>query len=70
MDKFFSMGGYAPFIWSSYGIGIGGLVVLAVISVRTLRARERELQFIGTRQKKNVINNTESCQGEGTIHES
>ncbi len=49
------MGGYAPFIWSSYGIGIGGLLVLAVLSVRTLWARERELRLLGTRQKENSI---------------
>lgn len=84
MDEFFFMGGYAPFIWPSYGIGIGGLVVLAVFSIRTLKARERELLLLQkklgniTTQKYIIARDstgTEICQQEegtihGTIHES
>ena len=37
------MGGYGSFIWSAWGIALVVLTVLIVGSVRSMRAREREL---------------------------
>ena len=71
MCEFFFMGGYAPFVWPSYGIGIGGLIILAVASVWTLWAREKELQILNTLQEKTCNSTGTECpQKEGTIHET
>jgi heme exporter protein D len=43
MSEYFSMGGYAPFIWPSYGVAALLLVVLFVVSARRLQAAERAL---------------------------
>jgi heme exporter protein D len=43
MSEYFSMGGYAPFIWPSYGVAAVLLVVLFVLSARRLQAAERAL---------------------------
>ncbi len=46
MMQFFSMGGYAAFVWPAYGIA--AIVMLGVLaqSVRSLRAHERELRSL------------------------
>jgi heme exporter protein D len=38
--QYFAMGGYAAFIWPSYGIAALLLVVLFLLSARRLRAAE------------------------------
>ncbi|MBF0095524.1 MAG: heme exporter protein CcmD [Alphaproteobacteria bacterium] len=38
------MGGYAGFVWPSYGVTAVALLALAVGSVRAMRAREAELR--------------------------
>lgn len=43
MADFFAMGGYAAFVWPSFGITAGVMVVIWLASVRSLRAREAEL---------------------------
>ncbi|MDW8444633.1 MAG: heme exporter protein CcmD [Acetobacteraceae bacterium] len=43
MSEFLAMGGYAAFVWPSYAIGVGGLVVLALVSLRQWRAAKAEL---------------------------
>ena len=43
MNEYFSMGGYALFIWPSYGVAALLLVVLFVLSARRLQAAERAL---------------------------
>jgi len=37
------MGGYGSFIWSAWGIALVVLTVLIVASLKSMRAREREL---------------------------
>jgi len=44
MSDYFAMGGYAAFIWPSYGIAVLLLTALLLISVRRLRAAERALK--------------------------
>jgi heme exporter protein D len=43
MSDFFDMGGYAGFIWSSYGVAAVVLMGLVVASLRDLRARRDEV---------------------------
>jgi heme exporter protein D len=43
LSSFLDMGGYAGFVWSSYGITVVVLVVLLVASLRSLSAREAAL---------------------------
>lgn len=43
LSSFLEMGGYAGFVWASYGITVVVLVVLLVASLRSLKARETTL---------------------------
>ena len=43
MSEYFAMGGYAAFVWPSYGVTAVLLVVLFVVSARRLSAAERAL---------------------------
>ncbi|HUC62949.1 MAG TPA: heme exporter protein CcmD [Alphaproteobacteria bacterium] len=43
ISTFLDMGGRAAFVWPAYGITALVLIGLLVQSVRTMRAREREL---------------------------
>lgn len=42
--SFWQMGGYAAYVWPAFGAAALILIALLVISVRTLRARERTLR--------------------------
>ena len=41
--QYFAMGGYAAFIWPSYGVAALLLVVLFLLSARRLQAAERAI---------------------------
>jgi heme exporter protein D len=43
ISDFLSMGGYARFVWPAYGIGFAVMAGLLVQSLRSYRARQREL---------------------------
>jgi heme exporter protein D len=43
MSEYFAMGGYAAFIWPSYGIAALLLAALLLLSARRLHAAERAL---------------------------
>jgi heme exporter protein D len=43
LSSFLNMGGYAGFVWPSFGISVLVLVVLLVASLRSLNAREATL---------------------------
>ncbi len=43
---FLEMGGYAAFVWPAFALTLGVLGGLAVVSVRTLRSRERQLRAL------------------------
>ena len=43
MSEYFAMGGYAAFIWPSYGVAALLLVVLFLLSARRLHNAERAL---------------------------
>jgi len=42
-SDYFAMGGYAAFIWPSYGVATLLLIVLFLLSARRLRTAERAL---------------------------
>jgi heme exporter protein D len=43
VSEYFAMGGYAAFIWPSYGVAALLLIVLFLLSARRLQAAERAL---------------------------
>ena len=43
MGEFLHMGGYAPYVWSSYGLGVLFLVGMLLTSLRRLRTRQADL---------------------------
>ncbi len=49
MDRFqafLDMGGYAMFVWPAYGIAIGVLIGLLVVSLRGMRGHEEALRSL------------------------
>jgi len=44
ISTFLAMGGYAGYLWPAYGIAAFVLAALLVLSLRAMRARERELE--------------------------
>jgi heme exporter protein D len=49
IHEFLEMGGYAAYIWSSYGLVLAVLVGLLITSFLGVRARERELAALEER---------------------
>jgi len=43
LSEYLNMGGYAGFVWPAWGIALVVLGGLIAITLRTMRAREREL---------------------------
>lgn len=43
VQEFFAMGGYAAYIWSAWGVTLLVLTALLFASLRSMRAREKEL---------------------------
>ncbi|WP_119679850.1 heme exporter protein CcmD [Indioceanicola profundi] len=50
MTEFFAMGGYAVYIWTSYGLAALILVGLLLASIRSLRANEQVLTALEAAQ--------------------
>ena len=42
--NYLAMGGYAAWVWPSYGLAALGVIGVLLISRRTLKAREREFE--------------------------
>lgn len=49
MNEFFAMGGYATYVWWSYGLTAAVLIGLAVFAVRRARRRRAELDDLQAR---------------------
>ncbi len=49
MSDFLAMGGYATFVWWSYGLTAAVLIGLAVFALRRARARREELDQLQAR---------------------
>ncbi len=41
---FLAMGGYSPYIWASYGLCFGGMIILLIQSILTWKKRRSELE--------------------------
>ncbi|HMK67078.1 MAG TPA: heme exporter protein CcmD [Stellaceae bacterium] len=41
MTEFLEMGGYARFVWPAYGVAVLVLLVMALVSLRSWRRRQR-----------------------------
>lgn len=48
MSEFFSMGGYALYVWSSYGVAAAVLIGILLLSLRSLRGNEALLETLET----------------------
>ncbi len=46
MNSFFAMGGYAVYVWPAYGVAAVVLIGLWIASLRSLRAREAEIEAV------------------------
>jgi heme exporter protein D len=57
---FFAMGGYAGFVWPAWGVAVAVLAGLVVQSLRTLRARERELATLEAARPPRLRRRTET----------
>jgi len=44
MMEFFAMGGYAAYVWPAYGLAAVILIGVWIASVRSLRARESDVE--------------------------
>ena len=44
MSHFLAMGGYAVYVWPAYGVAAVVLIGVLIASVRSLRAREAEIE--------------------------
>ena len=44
--QYLSMGGYAVYVWSAYGVAAVVLAALAIVSWRRTKAHEAELQSL------------------------
>jgi len=44
MNEFFAMGGYAAYVWPAYGLAAAILIGVWIASVRSLKARETEVE--------------------------
>ena len=46
MIEYLSMGGYARFVWPAFAVAAAVMAALALVSRRTLRARQAELEAL------------------------
>jgi heme exporter protein D len=70
MAEFFSMGGYAAYVWPAYGIAAVILVAMLIVSLRGLRRHEALLKALETsrprrRQRNRPTNSTALPAAEG-----
>ena len=52
MAEFFSMGGYAAYVWPAYGIAAVILVAMLIVSLRGLRRHEALLKTLETNRPR------------------
>ncbi len=57
---FLSMGGYAAYVWSALGLTAVVLIGLWIVTLRTVRVRERQLRLLGRREADRVRSRNEA----------
>ncbi len=50
LSEFLNMGGYAPFVWPSFGATVAIMAVLLVVSLRTLKRNQAALDALKDRE--------------------
>jgi heme exporter protein D len=52
VSDFFNMGGYAFYVWLSYGITLGSIVMLVLLSARRKQTVLKEIAKQASREKR------------------
>ena len=52
MAEFLAMGGYAPYVWSTFGITLVVLVINVITAKRRLRSVREELKLRAAREAR------------------
>jgi heme exporter protein D len=52
VSDFFNMGGYAFYVWLSYGITLGSIVILVLLSARRQQTVLKEIAKQASREKR------------------
>ncbi|HVM79961.1 MAG TPA: heme exporter protein CcmD [Stellaceae bacterium] len=52
MMDFLAMGGYARFVWPAYGVAVLVLALMAIVSFRSWRHRQRLWSEISTTRRR------------------
>jgi heme exporter protein D len=52
VSDFFNMGGYAFYVWLSYGITLGSMVILVLLSARRKQTVLKEIAKQASREKR------------------
>ena len=53
MSDFFAMGGYGLYVWTAYGVSAVVLIGGAILTLRTLKARQNELTHLSAQHHTN-----------------
>ena len=54
LAEYFAMGGYAAYVWPAYGVAALVLIALAIVAVRSYRARQALLTALREQQSDNA----------------
>ena len=53
LTNYLAMGGYAAWVWPSYGLATLGVLGIVFFTRRSLRAREREFEVLKSERRGN-----------------
>ena len=60
LTEYFAMGGYAAFVWSSYGVAALVLIILSALSLRDLRRNEQLAKTLRQQRRAATTNEAET----------
>lgn len=63
IGEFLNMGGHAAYIWPSYALTFGVLIILLVVSLRALRRAEADLEQLEGSRRPPQLNEGEAPTG-------
>lgn len=56
--NYLDMGGYAAWIWSAYGLATVGLLGILILSLRTLKSRQKEFDKLKSLRRSSRTEDT------------